>query len=146
MSPTDRPSPTSPKIVCLCGSTRFTDAFRHANLTETLAGNIVLTIGCDTKSDDEMQITPDQKTELDILHLHKIGMANEVLILNVDGYLGESTTREVIFAARLHKPIRWLEPCKAPMWVLRLQPFERYFIYQQPKERHLLEMFLEGKL
>ncbi len=34
-----------PRVVCLVGSTRFTDAYREANLRETLAGNIVLTIG-----------------------------------------------------------------------------------------------------
>jgi hypothetical protein len=43
-----------PKIICLCGSTRFKDAFREANLKETLAGKIVLTIGCDMKTDKEI--------------------------------------------------------------------------------------------
>jgi hypothetical protein len=40
-----------PLIVCLCGSTRFYDEFQAANLRETLEGRIVLSIGCDTKSD-----------------------------------------------------------------------------------------------
>ena len=42
------------KIVCLCGSTRFSEAFRKANFDETLKGNIVLTIGCDTKGDNDL--------------------------------------------------------------------------------------------
>lgn len=41
-----------PTIVCLCGSTRFGEAYQKANLEETLAGKIVLTIGCDMKSDE----------------------------------------------------------------------------------------------
>ena len=41
-----------PIIVCLCGSTRFSKAFQETNLRETLDGKIVLTIGCDFKSDD----------------------------------------------------------------------------------------------
>ncbi|KKK76186.1 hypothetical protein LCGC14_2866210, partial [marine sediment metagenome] len=43
-----------PTIVCLCGSTRFKEAFTQAQLEETLAGKIVLTIGCNMKSDDEI--------------------------------------------------------------------------------------------
>lgn len=43
-----------PKIVCLCGSTRFAKEFGDANLAETLKGNIVLTVGSMTHSDDEL--------------------------------------------------------------------------------------------
>ena len=43
-----------PTIVCLCGSTRFLDAFRRANLEETMAGRIVLSIGCDLRPDNEI--------------------------------------------------------------------------------------------
>ncbi len=43
-----------PTIVCLCGSTRFSEAFQQANLMETLDGNIVLTIGCDMRSDADI--------------------------------------------------------------------------------------------
>lgn len=106
-----------PKIVCLCGSTRFLDAFQEANLQETLAGNIVLSIGCDTKSDNTLfaELTPDalkaMKERLDELHLRKIDLADEVYILNVDGYIGESTHRELEYAAQQHKEIRFLVSC-----------------------------------
>ncbi len=33
-----------PAIVCLCGSTRFREAFEEAQLQESLAGKIVLTV------------------------------------------------------------------------------------------------------
>jgi hypothetical protein len=46
---TRRPTSDFPTIVCLCGSTRFIQAFQKAELAETLAGRIVLTIGCDTR-------------------------------------------------------------------------------------------------
>lgn len=94
-------------IVCLCGSTRFTDAFRDANDREALAGNIVLSVGCDTKSPDST-VTAAQKAELDELHLDKIDMADEVYVLDVEGYVGESTQREIAYAVLRHKPIRWL--------------------------------------
>lgn len=104
-----------PKVVCLCGSTRFLEAFRQANFDETMAGNIVLTIGCDIRSDEDLfgHMEPLEKAviknALDALHLRKIEMADEVLILNVGGYIGESTRRELDHALELNKSIYYLE-------------------------------------
>ncbi len=97
-----------PIIVCLCGSTRFGEAFRAANLKETLAGKIVLTVGCDFKSDDALGLTKQDKKRLDELHFKKIQLADEVFILDVDGYVGESTRNELNFAHSLQKRIRFL--------------------------------------
>lgn len=102
-------------IVCLCGSTRFSQAFQDANLHETLAGKIVLSIGCDMRSDNEIfaQMSDWEKTctkrLLDLLHLDKIELADEVLILNVGGYMGESTRKEHDYALSLNKVVRYLE-------------------------------------
>lgn len=98
-----------PKIVCLCGSTRFSEAFRKANFDETLAGNIVLTIGCDFKSDEAIGLTEDDKKRLDELHKRKIDLSNEVLVLNVDGYIGDSTRSEIEYAKERNVVIRYLE-------------------------------------
>ena len=104
-----------PVIVCLCGSTRFSEAFRKANLQETLAGKIVLSIGCDMRSDTEIfGHLPEEeleriKSELDTLHLRKIDLADEVLILNLGGYIGESTARELAYASAQGKRVRFLE-------------------------------------
>ena len=107
-----------PTIVCLCGSTRFSEAFQQANLKETLAGKIVLTIGCDTKSDGELFGSEEEKASikamLDELHLRKIDLADEVLFLNVGGYIGESTRREYDYALGHGKIIRFLEPTSLP--------------------------------
>jgi hypothetical protein len=97
-------------VVCLCGSTRFLQAFQDANLRETLAGKIVLSIGCDTKSDQDLALGPIDKTALDLLHLCKIDLADEILVLNVGSYVGESTRREIDYARMQGKRIRWLEP------------------------------------
>lgn len=98
-----------PTIVCLVGSTRFSDAYRDVNLRETLAGRIVLSIGCDTKSDEGLGITNEQKAMLDELHLRKIDFADEVLVINVGRYMGESTRRELAYALDNDKRVRWLE-------------------------------------
>ena len=105
-----------PVIVCLCGSTRFWREFQRASLRETLAGRIVLSIGAASGTDDEHfgnLPRPEYdriKAMLDDLHLRKIELADEVLVLNVGGYIGESTSRELKHAQRLGKTIRFLEP------------------------------------
>lgn len=105
-----------PKIVCLCGSTRFGDAFAKSNLEETLKGNIVLSIGCNMKSDDEVfgHLSKEEfeltKIRLDELHLRKIDLADEILVLNIGDYIGESTSNEIKYANKKGKKIRFLEP------------------------------------
>jgi len=100
--------------VTLCGSTRFSEAFQKAMLEETLAGKIVLSIGCDMRSDDEIfaKMDDQQKTrtkeELDRLHLDKIERSDEILVLNVGGYVGQSTAREIAHAMQLGKRVRYL--------------------------------------
>jgi len=102
-----------PPIVCLCGSTRFGAAFRRANLEHTLAGEIVLSIGCDTKSDDELaaagEIDFDAiKGMLDELHKRKIDLADYVLVVSDEaGYFGDSTASEIQYAAEHGKPVKF---------------------------------------
>jgi acetylglutamate synthase len=98
----------TPVIVCLCGSMQFAETFEHIRVTETLAGKIVLKPDVNTKQSG-IVVTKEQKITLDLIHLAKIERADEVLILNVGGYLGASTLRELTYAQRLGKPIRWLE-------------------------------------
>lgn len=95
------------KIVCLCGSTRFREAFEKANRDETAAGNIVLSVGWFTH---ENPVTENIKADLDRLHKDKIDIADEVLILNVKGYVGSSTLSEILHAFETKKTIRFLEP------------------------------------
>ena len=94
--------PDRPEIVCICGSTRFVYEMRAANRDLTFAGVIVVAPG----EADEL-ITNEQKTALDALHMRKIDLADEVLILDVDGYIGESTARELAYAQRLGKKVRY---------------------------------------
>jgi len=103
-----------PTIICLCGSTRFKSAFDDANYYETMAGKIVLSVGffmhaTDNRHGENIGCTPDQKIALDELHKRKIDLADEVLILNVGGYIGDSTRSELEYAQRLGKTVRYLE-------------------------------------
>lgn len=110
--------PESPIIVCLCGSTRFWREFQAASLRETMDGKIVLSIGAASGTDDEHfgnlpRAEYDRvKTMLDDLHLRKIDLADEILVLNLGGYIGESTARELVYAQSLGKRVRYLEEPK----------------------------------
>lgn len=96
------------KVVCLCGSTKFKAAYERAALEESSLGHVVLSVSFYTHADG-VSISQDQKDLLDAQHLVRISMADEVLVLNVGGYIGESTRNGIAFAKKLGKPIRYLE-------------------------------------
>jgi hypothetical protein len=100
-----------PVMVTLCGSTRFKKEFIQANFTETMAGRIVLSVGWWSHADADVY-TPDEKVKenLDALHLRKIDRSDEILVINVGDYIGESTRREIDYARAQGKVVRFLEP------------------------------------
>ena len=114
-----QPQPaTAPLVVCLCGSTRFFKEFMLANFNETMAGRIVLSVGFYPHSSEQAHgehigISVADKLKLDDLHKRKIDLCNEVLVINVGGYIGESTRSEISYATALGKRIRYLEPQQA---------------------------------
>lgn len=140
-----------PKIVCLCGSTRFKEAFVKANRDETLKGNIVLSVGM-FGHQEGIDMNGEVKKRLDQLHFRKIDLAHEVLVLNVGGYIGESTRNEINYSLSKHKPIRYLEPILTQTdmildgkdWVKSLEEFHAKMfgdivstVKSWPKERQL---------
>ena len=101
-----------PTVVCLCGSTKFKGAFEDAARREGLAGRIVLTVPCFGHMGDlppeACQGGHPTKKMLDHLHFRKIDLADEILVLNVDGYIGHSTRREIVYAMGSGKRVRFL--------------------------------------
>ena len=99
----------------MCGSTRFGDAWKKAYREESLEGRIVLSVGVMVHAGEEpIRDDGPVKRMLDELHLRKIDLADEILVLNVGGYIGESTNREIGYALKTGKLIRYLEPEFAP--------------------------------
>jgi len=82
-----------------------------ANYEETMAGKIVLSVGFFMHAKEALNAhrgcTDEQKIKLDELHLRKIDLAHEVLILNVGGYIGSSTKSELAY---FPFAIEFLEP------------------------------------
>lgn len=100
---------TRPKIVALCGSTRFRDEFTAANRDLTRQGVIVVAPGVFGHSGDPMSV--EEKTLLDELHRRKIDLADEVLVVSdASGYYGDSTRSEIEYAEKPGKPVRFLAP------------------------------------
>jgi hypothetical protein len=101
-----------PRIVVICGSTRFMAEMTEAELRETTSGRIVVKPGCDLKSPHALWSDPAQaaalKVRLDDLHRAKIRLADEVLV--VGDYVGESTRAEIAYARSLGKPVRFTHP------------------------------------
>jgi hypothetical protein len=100
-----------PTIVCLCGSTRFRDAFEDAGRLESLAGRIV--VGPEVFSHADGLVLDDETVRrLGEVHRFKIDLADEVLIIDVDGYVGPATQAEVAYAQKLGKRVRYWSQAK----------------------------------
>ena len=97
------------KVITLCGSTRFKDQFLEQQKRLTLEGNIVISVGLFGHSGDEEVWKPGMKEMLDKMHLQKIDMADEIFVINVGGYIGESTRREITYSEKTGKTVRYLE-------------------------------------
>lgn len=97
-------------IVCMCGSTKFKQTWIAENARLTLAGNIVLSVGMFGHADRQMKHLEDNgsKIKLDDLHKRKIDLCDWVWVLDVGGYIGESTRSEITYAEKLGKPVRYL--------------------------------------
>ena len=97
------------KVITLCGSTRFKDAFMEAQKRLTLEGNIVISVGLFGHSGDDEVWTEGTKEMLDDMHKRKIDMADEIFVINVGGYIGMSTKSEIDYANATGKIVRYLE-------------------------------------
>ena len=104
-------------VVTLCGSTRFKDQFMEAQKKLTLEGYIVISVGLFGHSgDQEVWENMDEgtltrtKEMLDDMHKRKIDMADGIFVINVGGYIGDSTRSEIEYAKAHGKEVRYLEP------------------------------------
>ena len=97
------------KVITLCGSTKFKDAFMEAQKRLTLEGNIVISVGMFGHSGDDEVWTEGTKAMLDDMHKRKIDMADEIYVINVGGYIGESTRSEIEYARKNGKKVQFLE-------------------------------------
>lgn len=100
-----------PRIVVICGSTRFMTEMTEADVRETTAGRIVVKPGCDMKSPHALWSDPVEaealKARLDELHRAKIRLADECS--------WSATTSGTAPEPRSPTPGHWTSPCASPI-------------------------------
>ena len=98
--------PFTGRRITLCGSSRFPEAFEYWNAQLTLAGNIVYSIALlPHHSNVRGELTVAEKERLDAIHLRKIDNSDAIFVVDVGGYLGESTRREIDYALQHGKQV-----------------------------------------
>lgn len=104
-----------PKIVVLCGSSRFTDVMAvcgwliERDEKAIVTGLHLLPIWYPGIKDIPDHIAEHEgcSDEMDELHLRKIDIASEIFIVNFDNYIGESTKKEIEYAKIKNINFRW---------------------------------------
>lgn len=94
----------SRKVIAIIGSSKFKDQQLGVAQRETLLGNVALLVGF-WHHVDKVPITDEQKARLDELTRYKIVMADEVIVVNPKGYVGQSTQTAIDFARERDKPV-----------------------------------------
>ncbi len=97
------------KVITLCGSTRFKDDFLREQKRLSLEGNIVISVGLFGHSGDDEALSEKTKEMLDDMHKRKIDMADEIFVINKNGYIGSSTKSEIEYALKTNKRVEYME-------------------------------------
>ena len=91
------------KIITLCGSIKFQKEMMIVAEKLALKGNCILT---PTYPDIEnLEITEKQTSMLKEEHFKRIELSDAIFVVNVNGYIGNSTKLEIEYAKKLGKEI-----------------------------------------
>ena len=96
------------KIVTICGSMRFKDKMMEIS-KELEIKNKYVVIQCIYNND---KFTEKEQQILSDLHYNKIKISDAIYVVNVNGYIGNSTDKEIEYAKKLGKEVMYLEPIK----------------------------------
>ena len=99
-------------VITLCGSTKFKEDFIKQQKRLTLEGNIVISVGLFGHAGDNEVWTDGTKELLDDMHKRKIDMADEIFVINKNGYIGNSTKSEIEYALKTGKKVNYMENIK----------------------------------
>jgi len=92
------------KIITICGSFKFKEEMLEIALELGSLGNCVLTPIFPLNS-NKKQLSEEQIVTLGKMHKEKIKLADAILVVDIDGYIGNATNSEIEFASSLGKEI-----------------------------------------
>jgi hypothetical protein len=104
------------KRITLCGSTKFKAEFEAINRQLSLEGNVVYSVAFFGHADN-VPLTPEQKATLDEVHKRKIDNSDIIFVVDVDGYIGESTRSEIEYAESTGKRVTYLSSYPDLKWI-----------------------------
>lgn len=97
------------KVITLCGSAKFEEDFLREQKRLTLEGNIVVSVGFFGSTGSKEILSDETKLMLGDIHKRKIDMADEIFVINKNGYIGESTQSEIEYAKNTNKIVNYME-------------------------------------
>lgn len=93
------------KIITVCGSLRFVNEMMEITEKMELQGNCMLVPIYNPNKASKDDFTEEEALMLDKMHKERIKLADAILVVNVDNYIGSSTKKEIEFAKSLNKEI-----------------------------------------
>lgn len=93
------------KIITVCGSLKFFKEMMQISEMVELQGNCVLAPIYNLTRLDKDSFKEEEILMLGKMHKEKIKLSDAILVVNVDGYIGNSTKNEIEYAKSLNKEI-----------------------------------------
>lgn len=95
------------KIITVCGSLRFYKEMMEIAEKMELKGNCMLVPIYNPNKPSKDDFTEEEALMLDKMHKERIKLADQVLVVNVNNYIGDSTKKEIEYAKSLKKEIMY---------------------------------------
>lgn len=92
------------KIITVCGSYKFKKEMIEITEKMALEGNCMIT-PIELSKPDKNAYTEDEISMLGKIHKEKIKISDAILVVNINGYIGDSTKSEIEYAKSLNKEI-----------------------------------------
>lgn len=93
------------KTITVCGSLRFYQEIVEIALKMELEGNCMFVPIYNPYNTDKDAFTDEEMKMLSKMHYEKIKLSDAILVVDVDGYTGSSTSKEIEYAKTLNKEI-----------------------------------------
>lgn len=94
------------QIITLCGSLRYCESlFYDVQIYLERRGHVCLSV---CKGEQSTPPTDIEKSVIDKVHFKKIDLSDCIIVLDLNGYIGESTANELQWAELTNKPVYYL--------------------------------------